>query len=253
MVSFSGLRRLVSDDDELPEPDGLPRWLAPLPRWLENVGLRFAWVVVAVNLVGTAFGFWYYGFHPYPFSDSLITWQFAAEPVVMWPFVPDSPVATLFIAGAFAAWKLDRPNEYLNALAFFGCWKLGLWTPFVLAAFDAAFLQTTTLPMYVFLFVSHLAMVVEAFVLHRVSDFPVRAVAVAVVWYGFNDVVDYFVPVVGDPHHTSLPLPDATPVGETTVLQIAAVAAVTLTVAATFFALSTRVKKLELELDRERT
>jgi uncharacterized membrane protein YpjA len=244
MATSPALSRLVSDDG-LPAPDGLPRWLAPLPRWLENVGLRLAWVVVAVNLLGTAFGFWYYGFHPLPLSDPLVTWQFAAEPVVMWPFVPDSPVATLFIAAAFAAWKLGRPNEYLSALAFFGCWKLGLWTPFVLAAFSDAFLRTTWLPMYLFLFFSHLAMVVEAFVLHRFADFPVRAVAVAVVWYGFNDVVDYFVPVVGDPHHTSLPLPDAAVVGGSTVLQIAAAGAVALTLAATFFALSTRVKKLE--------
>lgn len=249
-MATSGLSRLVSDDDELPEPDDLPRWLAPLPRRVEDVGLRYAWVVVAINLLGTAFGFWYYGFHPIPLSDPLITWQFASEPFVMWPFVPDSPMATLFIAGAFAAWKLDRPNEYLSALAFFGCWKLGLWTPFVLAAFSEAFLQTTPILMYLFLFFSHLAMVVEAFVLHRISEFPVRAVAVALVWYGFNDVVDYFLPLVGNPHHTSLPLSDPVGVWGSTVLQIAAGAAVVLTFAATFFSLSTRVKKLELGQNR---
>jgi uncharacterized membrane protein YpjA len=116
----------------------------------------------------------------------------------------------------------------------------------VLTVFADAFLQTTWLPLYVFLFVSHLAMVVQAFVLHRISDFPVRAVAVALAWYGFNDVVDYFVPIVGDPHHTSLPLADEVVIGGTTVLQIAAVGAVLLTFAATFFALATRVKKLEL-------
>ena len=244
----SALYDLVSGDG-LPAPDGLPRWLAPLPTWLENVGLRFAWVVVAINLLGTAFGFWYYGFHPLPLSDPLVTWQFAAEPVVMWPFVPDSPMATLFIALAFASWKLGRTNEYLVSLAFFGCWKLGLWTPYVLTVFADAFLQTTWLPLYVFLFVSHLAMVVQAFVLHRISDFPVRAVAVALAWYGLNDVVDYFVPIVGDPHHTALPLADGVVIGGTTVLQIAAVGAVLLTFAATFFALATRVKKLELRLE----
>ncbi|WP_435183374.1 DUF1405 domain-containing protein [Halobellus sp. EA9] len=243
----SPLSRLVSGAG-LPDPEPLPRWLAPLPTWLENVGLRFAWVVVAINLLGTLFGFWYYGFHPLPLSDPLITWQFAAEPVVMWPFVPDSPLATLFIALAFASWKLGRTNEYLAALAFFGCWKLGLWTPYVLAAFAEPFLRTTWLPLYVFLFVSHLAMVVEAFVLYRIADFPVRAVAVALAWYGFNDVVDYFVPIVGDPHHTSLPVADAAVVGGSTALQLAAAGAVVLTFLATFTALATRVKKLELRL-----
>jgi len=245
----SPLSRLVSDAG-LPDAEPLPRWLAPLPRWLENVGLRLAWVVVAINLLGTLFGFWYYGFHPLPLSDPLITWQFAAEPVVMWPFVPDSPMATLFIALAFASWKLGRTNEYLAALAFFGCWKLGLWTPYVLAVFAEPFLRTTWLPLYVFLFGSHLAMVVEAFVLHRISDFPIRAVAVALAWYGLNDVVDYFVPIVGDPHHTSLPVADAAAVGGSTALQLAAAGAVVLTFLATFTALATRVKKLEARLGR---
>ena len=49
-------------------------------------------------------------------------------------------------------------------------------------------------------------MAVEGFVIHRYSDFPVWAVAVALVWYGFNDVVDYFVPIVGTYHHTTLPM-----------------------------------------------
>ncbi|MFC6875110.1 DUF1405 domain-containing protein [Halobellus marinus] len=243
-TSRSRLRRLVAGDG-LPDSDGLPRWLAPLPTWLENLGLRLAWAVVAINLLGTAFGFWYYGFHPLPLTDPLITWQFAAEPVVMWPFVPDSPMATLFIALAFASWKLGRTNEYLAALAFFGCWKLGLWTPYVLAVFADAFLETTWFPLYVFLFFSHLAMVVEAFVIHRFADLPVRAVAVALAWYGLNDIVDYFVPIVGDPHHTALPLADSVVVGGSTVLQLAAAGAVVLTFLATFFALATRVKKVE--------
>ncbi|SFK79409.1 Uncharacterized membrane protein YpjA [Halogranum rubrum] len=240
----------------LPEPDDLPRWLAPLPRWLEDFGLRLAWVVVAINVVGTAFGFWYYGFQPIPLSTPLVGLQFSHEPLVMWPFVPDSPVATLFIALSLALWKLGRSNEYVNALAFFGCWKLGFWTPFVLALFFDGFIGVGW-PMYAFLFFSHLAMVVQAFLIHRYSDFPVGAVALAVLWYGFNDVVDYFVPIVGTPHHTNLPgqLVDATTgfyTHPTPTHEYAAAGAVVLTLTATFWALSTRVKKLELERDERR-
>ncbi|WP_152042872.1 DUF1405 domain-containing protein [Salinigranum salinum] len=230
-------RRLseLFDGDGLPGASDLPRWLAPLPRPIENLGLNLVPLVVVTNLVGTAFGFWYYGF------------QFSIEPVVMWPFVPDSPVATLFIALAFGAWYLGRSNEYLNALAFFGCLKLGAWTPFVLLAFreDFSYLHPA---MYNFLFWSHLAMVVEAFVIHRFSGFPIRAVLVAVVWYGFNDLVDYFVPLVGGPHHTLIP---AEPIVDGVVQhvspahELAAAGAVVLTLAATFLALSTRVKQLE--------
>ncbi|GAA0226317.1 DUF1405 domain-containing protein [Haladaptatus pallidirubidus] len=231
----------------LPPREDLPWYVAPLPQWLEDFGLRMAWVIVAVNLVGTAFGFWYYGFHPIPLSDPLITWQFAVEAPEMWLFVPDSPVATLFIALSLGLWKLGRNSEWVNALAFFGCIKLGAWTPYVLAAFFSGFIGVGW-PMYAFLFVSHLAMVVEAFLIYRYSDFPVGAVFVAVVWYGFNDIVDYFVPIVGTPHHTALPAQEALAMGyshPSPTHEIAAAGAVTLTLLATFLALSTRVKKLE--------
>ena len=219
----------------LPDPENLPRWVAPLPTWLENLGLNLAWVVVAVNLVGTAFGFWYYRF------------QFAAEPLAAWPLVPDSPVATFFVAASLALWKLDRSNAYVDALAFFGCLKLGLWTPYVLLVFRDGFSYLHP-AMYNFLFWSHLAMVLEAFVIHRYADFPVRAVLVALVWYGLNDVVDYFVPVVGTPHHTLLPgqrIVDGVITHLSPAHEYAAAGAVVLTFAATFLALATRIAKLE--------
>ena len=229
--------------------ESLPRYLAPLPRQIETVALRYAWVIVAINLAGTVFGFWYY----IP--------QFRLEPVVAWPIVPDSPTATLFIACSLALYKLGRSNEYLNMLAFFGCIKLGFWTPYVLTVFADAFLATVSAPpqvvpllgqkiastaMYAFLFVSHLGMVVQAFLIHRYSDFPGRAILVAVIWYGFNDLVDYFVPIVGTPHHTLLPVE---PVVNGTVQhvspahEIAAAGAVVLTVLATILAVGTRRAK----------
>ncbi|WP_132057781.1 DUF1405 domain-containing protein [Halorussus amylolyticus] len=220
----------------LPRREDLPRYVAPLPEWLEDFGLRYAWAIVAVNLVGTAFGFYYY----LP--------QFSFEPVVMWPFVPDSPVATLFIAGSLALWKLGGQQKWLDALAFFGCIKLGLWTPYVLLAFKSDF-SYLHWAMYNFLFWSHLGMVAEAFLIHRYSDFPVWAVGVAVVWYGFNDLVDYFVPIVGEPHHTTVPAEWTGAVYDHSLAahDVAAAGAVVLTLAATFLALSTRVKKLEAD------
>jgi uncharacterized membrane protein YpjA len=229
--------------------ESLPRYLAPLPRKIETVALRYAWVIVAINLVGTAFGFWYY----IP--------QFRLEPVLAWPVVPDSPTATLFIACSLALYKLGRSNEYLNMLAFFGSIKLGLWTPYVLTVFADAFLATVTPPpqvvpvlgqalasnaMYAFLFISHLGMVVQAFLIHRYSDFPSRAILVTVIWYAFNDLVDYFVPIIGTPHHTLLPVE---PVVNGTVQhvspahEIAAAGAVVLTILATILAVATRRAK----------
>lgn len=232
----NGLAGLFSGD-RLPSRASLPQWLAPVPEQLENLGLNLAPVVALINLVGTAFGFWYY------------RGQFGFEPVAMWPLVPDSPLATLFVALAFLAWWRGHPSEYLTTLAFFGNWKLGLWTPFVLLYFREGFMAANPLPMYLFLVCSHLAMVVQAFVLHRISDFPVRAVALAVAWYGLNDLVDYFVPVVGTPHHTWLvgqPIRDGLIQHVPVIHQPAAAVAVSLTLTATFLALATRVKKLEV-------
>jgi len=231
-------------DGPTPPERDLPWYVAPLPRAVEAFGLRVAWVVVAVNLLGTAFGFWYYGLHPLPLSDPLVTWQFAAEPLVMWPFVPDSPVATAFVAASLAAWKLGYADRvpWLHVLAFFGCLKLGLWTPYVLVAFADGFSYLHP-AMYHFLFWSHLGMVVEAFVIYRYADFPPAAVAVAAGWYGLNDLVDYVVPVVGGPHHTLVP-PQALVDGRYThpspAHEIAAAGAVTLTVIAVVLALATR-------------
>ncbi|MFB6308940.1 MAG: DUF1405 domain-containing protein, partial [Haloarculaceae archaeon] len=158
-------------DGDVPDSRDLPRYVAPLPGWLENVGLRLAWVLVAVNALGTVFGFWYYAGRPLEAAPPLIEGQLGMTPVIAWPVVPDSPMATLFIALSFAAWRLDlRGQEYLHALAFFGCLKLGFWTPYVQLLIEG--IGATPLWLYHFLVWSHLAMVAEGFLIHRYSDFP---------------------------------------------------------------------------------
>ncbi len=220
-------------DATLPDPAGLPRYVAPLPRWLENVGLRLAWPIALVNLVGTLFGFWYYRF------------QLEAAPLSAWPLIPDSPLATLFIAGSLIVWRLDWQAEWLHALAFFGCIKLGLWTPYVQLFLNGPGGIAPWL--YVFLVVSHLAMAVEAFLIHRYAAFPAGAVLVATVWYGLNDVVDYFWPVFEGPHHTVLRAEyvDGSISHAVLAHDLAAAAAVVLTLSAVFLALVTRIEKVK--------
>lgn len=95
-------------------------------------------------------------------------------------------------------------------------------------------------------------MVVEAFLIYRYSDFPVHAVLVAAAWYGFNDMVDYFIQVAGTTHHTLLPPQSrsidvvANEIGHfSPAHEYAAAGAVVLTLSATFLALATRIEKLE--------
>jgi uncharacterized membrane protein YpjA len=155
-------------------------------------------------------------------------------------------MATLFIALSLLAWRFDVDADALHMLAFFGCIKLGFWTPYVQLALNGP--EGIAAWLYVFLVVSHLAMAVEAFLIHRYARFSVPAVAVALAWYGFNDVVDYFVTVLGGPHHTVL---RAEPrIGEVVdhsvrAHDLAAACAVVLTLIATFLALATRVEKLK--------
>ena len=220
-----------------PSRTEVPWYVAPLPERLEDFALRFAWLIVAVNLVGTAFGFWYYRV------------QFEVTPIVAWPLVPDSPVATLFVALSLAAYKLDWDADWLHALAFFGCIKLGLWTPFVQLVVNGQ--GDLWWAMYWFLVVSHIGMAAEAFLIHRYASMSVGAVAVALTWYGVNDVVDYFLTVADGPHHTLLRA-EVLPGGidhSVAAHDLAAAGAVVLTLAATFLSLATRAKYLEARLD----
>ncbi len=210
-----------------------PWYLAPLPRPIEDLALRLAVPIALINLVGTAFGFWYYRF------------QFASTPIVAWPLVPDSPLATLFIGLSLLAYRFEYEADWLHSLAFFGALKLGLWTPFVQLFLNGPTGIATWL--YVFLITSHLAMAAEAFLVHRYATFSIRAVAVGVFWYGLNDLVDYFVPFAGQIHHTMLRAEQV--VGgfnhDLMAHDLAAAAAVVLTLFGTFIALSTRIDQVK--------
>ena len=225
------------DGNELPPREPLPPYLAPLPVRVENLALNLAWVLVAVNLLGAIFGFYFY---------LLDTRQLLETPIFMWPWVPDSPLAALFAAGAFAAYARGSPREWLSALAFFGNLTLGLWTPAVMLIFHQWYALMDPL-MYAFLVVSHLAMAAQALVIHRFSEFPVGAVALAVAWYASDLVFDFFVPLGGRLHHTWVPMAhhDPGPFG-TTALDTMAVVATLLLVLATVLALAIRIEKLKL-------
>jgi len=236
-------------DHSLPDSRGLPRWVAPLPEWLENVALRLAWPVAIVNLLGTLFGFWYYAGQPVNLMPPLLGGQLGAAPVTAYPLIPDSPVATMFIGLSLVAWRLDLDAEPLHMLAFFGCIKLGLWTPYVQLVLNGS---AGIVPwLYWFLILSHAAMAVEAFLIHRYATFSVGSVAVALAWYGFNDVVDYFWPVLEGPHHTWLRAePFLSSRFDHSVLahDLAAAWAVVLTFLAVFLALATRAAILRSQL-----
>jgi len=216
-------------DKSIPDPRELPRYVAPLPEWLENIGLRLVWPIAVINLLGTLFGFRFY----WP--------QLSQTPIVMWLIVPVSPLATMYTALSLIAWRLDLSAEPLHALAFIGGIKYGLWTPIVQIFINGQ--GGLELWLYQFLIWSHFAMAVQALLIHRYADFPLYAVGFATAWFVLNDLLDYFVTVLGGPHHTWLRA-IAVPGGFDRTLPAfdhAAGVAVTTTVLAVFLALATRI------------
>ncbi|MEF8802545.1 MAG: DUF1405 domain-containing protein, partial [Halolamina sp.] len=137
--------------------------------------------------------------------------------------------------------------EWLHMFAFFGCTKYGLWTPFVQLYVNGPGLLEPWL--YYFLIASHVAMVVQAFLIPRYARFPVWAVGVGTGWYLLNDVLDYFVTVLGGPHHTWITglRVNGSIDRSLAVFDHTAAFAVTTTVLAVFLALAVRVKLLERE------
>jgi uncharacterized membrane protein YpjA len=210
--------------------ESLPAPFAPLPEWVETGVLRLAWVVVGVNLLGTAFGFWHYRF------------QLAATPLAMWPVVPDSPVATLSMAGSLLSWKLGRDDDWLHALAFLGNLKYGLWVVYVQLVVNDVLAGGS--PYQWFLLWSHLGMGLQAFVVYRYATFRPRAVVVAVGWFGLNDAVDYFVPVGGDYYHTYFGPAFAGAGHASLAHDLAAAGAVGLTLLGTLLASAIRARRL---------
>lgn len=227
----------------VPAPAELPWYVAPLPRPLEDLALRLAWVLVAINLAGTAFGVWFYAVE---FA------QLTREPVVMWIWVMDSPLATFWFALSLGLWKLGRPTPWLDTLAFVGCIVLGLWTPWVLLAFWPMYDFFHPL-MYHWLIWSHLGLAVQAFVIHRYSRFTVPAIVVAAGWYTIDLVLDFHMPIIGGLHHPDLPTDRTTPMFlGADALGVAGAGAAIVTVFAITLAALTRIHKLEAERTRER-
>lgn len=158
-----------------------------------------AWaaVIAVINLVGIAYGFYYYGA------------QFAITPAWLWWLVPDSPLAVLWAELALAAyWLLPRQRErwlWLDALAFVGNVQVGLWTCYVLLAYEPAFHTLDFLqgegPMDLnsVLWVGHLGMAALGLIFVKgLREARPRArriaIGVAAGYYLLNDIVDYFGP-----------------------------------------------------------
>lgn len=160
------------------------RWLADLP------GNRpLTWALVAINAVGSAWGFWWY-------HD-----QLASTPRWQWPVVPDSPTASSLFTVALILQLLERRSRALEAFAYLTMVKYGLWTVVVLGVYGAR--TGSWHPEALLLIASHAGMAIEAAIYQRWYPAAPAAVLAAWGWAAFNDLVDY-----GAGLHPYLPGPE---------------------------------------------
>lgn len=135
--------------------------------------------MAAINIAGTAFGFFFY----YP--------QLGDNPLYLWPFIPDSPLATVFAALTFMLIAHRKRNSIVESIAVIGNLKYGLWTVFVLIYYSEIFYSGNPLWMYLFLLFSHLAMAIQAVFVAEISEINIKAFLLASSWFILNDVIDY--------------------------------------------------------------
>lgn len=148
---------------------------------------RIIWLLFIVNLLGTVYGYMWYG-------NQL---AFTAEnyPVWLLPFVPDSPTASLFFTIALLL-LLYPPKgltgtlvrQLIEALAVVTSVKYGIWAVSIIVA--GGYQGDTVNWKDWMLMISHTGMAVEALIYARFFSFR-RMLPVALLWTFANDMVDY--------------------------------------------------------------
>ncbi|WP_047014127.1 DUF1405 domain-containing protein [Paenibacillus sp. IHB B 3415] len=148
---------------------------------------RIIWLLFIVNLLGTVYGYMWYG-------NQL---AFTAEnyPVWLLPFVPDSPTASLFFTIALLL-LLYPPKglagtmvrQLIEALAVVTSVKYGIWAVSMIVA--GGYQGDTVNWKDWMLMISHTGMAIEALIYARFFSFR-RMLPVALLWTFANDMVDY--------------------------------------------------------------
>lgn len=139
------------------------------------------WIVGLINLAGTLYG--YYWYEP----------QLATSKWYFYPFIPDSPTASLFFTIIVFLWIFGRRSRLFEALAFVTLIKYGVWAVVMNALMlnelgtSNAYLTTMAL----MLMVSHGAMAFQALLFSPLMTFRVKELVLVAIWGVHNDVVDY--------------------------------------------------------------
>lgn len=129
------------------------------------------------NILGTLYGFIWYG-------DKLVKtpWYFL-------PFIPDSPIASLFLCIVIICLIFNKHIPFVEALAFVTLLKYGLWA--VIMNILMINLDHNLTIMNVFLIMSHGIMAIQAIYFYPRLKIRISALLVAMIWVFNNDYMDY--------------------------------------------------------------
>ncbi len=147
--------------------------------WLMRVpeDRRLVSVLVWVNILGAMYGFEWYRV------------QLSRTRLVFWPVVPDSPLSTLIFGIMLVALYKGRRYPLLEALAYAGITKYGVWS--MLVFFQAWSQRGYAYAEELFLWTSHFGMAFQAVLFYRIFAPPRRYLMIAGLWLLFNDYMDY--------------------------------------------------------------
>ncbi|WP_214740276.1 MULTISPECIES: DUF1405 domain-containing protein [unclassified Exiguobacterium] len=154
-----------------------PMFLKPFLMHRITLSLLFV-----INLGGTIYGYIWY--EP----------QLRDTPYLYWPFVPDSPTASLFFTIVLGLWIFKKRSSIFETLAFITLIKYGVWA----VVMNLLFLRTLpddaptiTILMAVMLMVSHGAMAIQALIYAPFMKWTMTSFVCSLIWVIHNDVVDY--------------------------------------------------------------
>lgn len=151
--------------------------------WLQqSLGKRwFLWTLLVVNLLGTIYGFIWYG-------D-----QLAETPVFLRPFVPDSPTGSGLFTLVLLTYLMGRHFPVLEALAGITNFKYGVWAVAIIVA--GWMLGNEIRWTDIMLIISHAGMAIESVLYARFYKLSLLPIGITALWTLNNDFLDYVIPI----------------------------------------------------------
>jgi uncharacterized membrane protein YpjA len=144
-----------------------------------NRSLLIISLIVLIDLVGMAYGYYYYAE------------QLGSTPFYLWLFVPDCPFYVMLFTIALLLAVFGIESKLFSYIAAVGMMKYGIWTLAALLLFRNYFFSSPFWLLSSVLFVLHIGMFSEGPLLipKKLSWFHV---SIALPWFLIHDYFDYF-------------------------------------------------------------